>query len=471
MKKSIIILTAIMSIVLGVASGFGYYYYKNVLATDTIYEQIKIDGYDVSNNTKEQALDYIKEKKKEEIDKSSMNLIYGEKVYKVNLEDLGFNYNYSEAINTAFQYGRQGNVFERMKEIKKIKSNTKNVDLESKYDNDKIKDIVENIAREINTEPVDATFNFNGGNIKVTNDILGKRLINDELAKKIIDNINHQDDIDIPIEEINPKLSKEVLSRINGVIGEYSTSFKGSSSDRIENIRLSSKSLNGKLLLPGEELSYNDTTGPRESKYGYKEANVIIGGELTPGVGGGVCQTSTTMYNALLLSDMTILERHPHSLPPSYVNYGQDAAVAYGYLDLKFRNDFDFPIYINSKVINDRVYIYIYGDKNSKNYTVSIKPELVETIKPTTEEIYDGNLAPGTKIDVQKGRTGYKVNTYKTIIKDGKVINKNQITSDYYKQKKYIYKSGPKIETKKEPIKQQTEEHIEINEEDNGDDN
>lgn len=470
MKKSMIALIAILAIIVAIGSGTGFYYYKNTLSTDTIYEKVKIDEYDVSNKTKEEALEYIKQKKKEEIDESSMNLVYGEKVYKIGLEDLGFDYNYKDAINTAFQYGRQGNVFERIKDIKEIKNNTRIVELESNYDDDKIKDIVKNIAREINIEPLDATFNFNGGNIKVTDDIVGKRLIEDKLIASIEENIYDQKDINIPIEDISPQVSKELLSRINGVIGEYSTSFSSSSSDRKENIRLSANSLNGKLLLPGEELSYNNTTGPRESKYGYKEANVIIGGELTPGVGGGVCQTSTTIYNALLLADITILERHPHSLPPSYVKYGQDAAVAYGYLDLKFRNDFDFPIYISSKVIDSRVYIHIYGDKNSKNYTVNISPELVETIPAPREEIYDGTLAPGTKIDVQKGRTGYKVNTYKTIIKDGKVINKNKITSDYYKQKKYIYKLGPKAEVKEEPIKQQNEEQVEPTETDNDED-
>lgn len=444
MKKSIIILVIISAIIMAVAAGVGVYYYKSILDINTIYGGIKIDGYDVSNKTKEQALEYITEIKIPEIDGNSMNLVYGQKVYKVNLTDLGFSYHYNEAIETAFNYGREGGFIKRLKDIKNIKNETKDIKLESYYDKDKIENIVEDISREINTDPIDATFNFNGGNIRTTDDVIGKKVLIDNLNGKIVGNIYDCNDIDIPIEEIYPNITKGLLTRINGVIGEYSTSFKGSSIDRIENIKVSSKSINGKLLLPGEELSYNNTTGPRESKYGYKEANVIIGGELTPGIGGGVCQTSTTMYNALLLSDLTILERHPHSLPPSYVNYGQDAAVAYGYLDLKFRNDFDFPVYIDSKVIKDRVYIYIYGDLKSKNYTVKINPELVETINPKTEEIYDGSLEPNAKVDIQKGRTGYKVKTYKSIIKNGKVINKNQITQDYYKQKDYIYKAGPK---------------------------
>ena len=123
--------------------------------------------------------------------------------------------------------------------------------------------------------------------------------------------------------------------------------------------------------------------------------------------------------------------------------YGQDAAVSYGYLDLKFRNDFDFPIYTYAKVVSDRVYVYIYGDTKAKNYIVKINPEIVETIEPKTEEVYDEKLTPGTRLDMQKGRKGYKVNTYKTIIKNGKVISKTKITSDHYRKKDYIYKVGP----------------------------
>ena len=196
------------------------------------------------------------------------------------------------------------------------------------------------------------------------------------------------------------------------------------------------------MILPGEEFSYNKATGPRTAESGYREANVIIGGELTPDIGGGVCQTSTTLYNALLLADLTILERHNHSIPVGYVPIGQDAAVAYGYLDLKFKNPFDFPIFLHTKLTGDRLYVYIYGDKNVKDYTVKITSQIVETIQPKTEIIFDSSMEPGENILIQKGRTGYKVVTYKSIIKDGKVVSKEQITRDHYRKKDYIYKAG-----------------------------
>lgn len=445
MKKSMIVIISIVAIVLSAALGSGVYIYKNILNVDTIYKGVTIDGYNVNNKTMEQALKYIKEKKDVDLKDRSMNLVYEKKVYKIDLEQIGFLYDYDKAVKTAFKLGRQGHFINRLKDIRKIKNGIE-IPLESSYQYEKIEKIVNNISQEINRDSVDAILNFNKGKITIDDEVIGKKLKKDTLASKIEENIFLLKDIDISVENIQPILTKDFLSKINGVIGEFATSFKGSSKGRIENIRLSANAISNKLILPGEELSYNNLTGPRSSQSGYQEANVIIGGELTPGLGGGVCQTSTTMYNALLLSDITILERHPHSIPANYVPYGQDAAVAYGYLDLKFRNDFDFPIYTYAKVVGDSVYIYIYGDTRSKDYTVKIKPEIVDKIFANTEEIFDSTLLPGTKIDIQKGRTGYKVNTYKTIIKDGKIISNKQITTDHYRKKDYIYKIGPKVE-------------------------
>ena len=151
------------------------------------------------------------------------------------------------------------------------------------------------------------------------------------------------------------------------------------------------------------------------------------------------------IYNALLLADVTIVERSPHSIPVKYVNFGQDAAVAYGFLDLKFKNSFDFPLFIHSRIVGDRVHIYVYGDKNAKDYSIRIEPKLVETIAPEEETVEDTSLTPGTKELVQQGRTGYKVHTYKHTVKNGKVVDTQLITKDFYKPRNFIYRVGPNV--------------------------
>ena len=206
--------------------------------------------------------------------------------------------------------------------------NKKMLYLEPEYDRELVLELVDKIEKEINQDSTDATFDFNNGNFIVTQEKTGYKLDKSELINLLVDNIYELEDINLPIEVTEPKITKELLSRINGVIGEFSTSFKGSSYGRVQNIKVSANRLSNLLILPGDEISYNETVGPINSDTGFMEAPVILNGELTPGMGGGVCQTSTTLYNALLLSDLTIVERHPHSIAASYVPRGTDGAVA-----------------------------------------------------------------------------------------------------------------------------------------------
>lgn len=428
-------------IVISIAIGsFGIF---SVLNRSTIYDGIKIENFDVSNMSKEEASKMLKTNLEKDLKQKSMTLNYGDKVYKLNLRELGFYYEIDDAIDEAYSVGREGNIFHRLKTVVRTKKYGEEIKVQISSDPSKINSLVNEIAQEINLESKDAVLNFNGGKISVIDEVVGKKVDTEVLKNRIEDNICKLEEIQIPVDDIIPQKTKALLGRINGKISEFSTSFKGSSADRIENIKVAAKAINGKIVMPEEAVSFNDLTGPRIKSNGYKEANVIIGGDFTPGVGGGVCQVSTTVYNSLLLADLEILERHPHSIPAKYVSYGQDAAVSYGHLDLKFKNKFEFPIYLNTQVIGDRLYVFVYGDRSSKNYEIRIKPELVEKVDPKVETIFDSTLKPGEKVAVQQGRTGYKIKTYKITMMNGKEIKRELITSDYYKPRNYIYRVGP----------------------------
>lgn len=431
----LIILTLCLIILLGIYSLF------RIINSNLIYEGIKVDEFNVSNMTKEAAVKLLKDKK-ENIKKRSIKLMYNDMEYNFSIEDLEFKFLYQEAVNEAYRIGREGNIFKRLLDIIKIRYKGVKIDLKFVYNKDIIQQIVEKVSSEINVEAKDAEFHFNNGNIYIIDEVVGKSVNKDELIKTIEENLLTANTIKIPVESTIPKISKSLLSRINGIIGEYSTSFLGSSPNRIENIRLSAESINGTILLPGQIMSFNEVTGPIREEFGYKDATVIVGGQYTSGVGGGVCQTSTTLYNALILAGVTILERSPHSIPPRYVDLGRDAAVAENLLDLKFRNDFDYPIYIATETKNNRIFVYIYGDISHRDYTVKIESEVIETIKPGEEHIVDEKLKAGEKVLVQEGRNGYKVRTYRYIIKDGIIVDKEIISTDYYKEKNYIYKIG-----------------------------
>ena len=442
MRKRLLFILIPMIIIGAIFFG-GYYIYDHTINIDKIYSGVMIEDLDLGLLTKEEALIRLKEIKGSEIINKKMRLSDGNTEYEVSLMELGFSYEYNKAIDDAYEFGRDGNIISRYREIKEIGKSGRIVELESKYDRSKIETIARHISKDLSIESKDAIFNFNGGNITITEEIIGKKVDTSKLVEFIEKNIYVLEDIIIPIDIEEPKYTKAYFGKINGIIGDYSTSYQGSGVGRTQNIKLSAGSINGILLHPGEVLSYNETTGPRQKKFGYEEAPVIVNGELTPGIGGGVCQTSTTLYNAALYADLTILERAPHSIPPSYIAKGRDAAVATGYLDLRFKNDHDFPIYISSYTEGNKVFFNIYGDKNSKDYQIKIDTVLTETIPYKVQENLDESLESSARKLVQEGRSGYKVKTFRSIIKDGKEIEKIQISSDYYREKDYIYLVGP----------------------------
>jgi vancomycin resistance protein YoaR len=285
MKKKKVFIIFLIIILIAIIVGFGVYGYYTVLNTELFYEGIIVDGMDIGLMTKEEALNIIKEKNEKRLDGKNMKIYWEDKEYNINLRELGYYYDYNKAIDEAYSIGREGNIINRVKEIISVKRDGVVIPLETHYDRDKINIIVENIAEEINIDMVDAQFNFNSGNIKVSDDVIGKKVKEEELIELINKNIENLNPIEIPIEKIMPNRTREQLSRINGIIGEFSSSFKGSSKGRIENIRLSSKALSKGVIMPGDTVSFNELTGPRSKSAGYQEANVIIKGEFVSDTG------------------------------------------------------------------------------------------------------------------------------------------------------------------------------------------
>ena len=458
MKKWLLAIGGLLIIV----SAIVFFNIKSTVDIDTIYGGISIEDIDVSSKSKEEALNTVKDIKQEEIRQKSMKIKGQEKEYSLALEDIAFDYEYQEAVDSAYEIGREGNLFERYQKIKDLEKNKENIELKAFYDNKKIEEKSASIAKEINKEVAYAEFDFNGDNIEITDESPGYNVNEKELTSKIENNIFKLDDVLIPIETISPKYTKEYYSRINGVIGKSSTSFKTSGPGRVNNIKLSTKAFNGKIIHPGQSLSYNSTIGPTTTKAAYQNAPVIVAGDLTPGVGGGVCQTSTTLYNALLRADVKVTERAHHSIPSSYMDKGLDAVVAGNYLDLKFRNDFDYPIYISSWVENKTVHFQIYGDKKNMDYTIQMEPKITTVIPLKVKEILKNDLKPGTRELAQQGRNGYKVTTYKHKIKNGKVVETLKVSSDYYKERDTIYHIGPKVVAPTPPVEVPVEEALAV---------
>lgn len=211
----------------------------------------------------------------------------------------------------------------------------------------------------------------------------------------------------VPFYDLNPS---ELVIR-----GEFYTTYSNSTEERKHNISLCVKSLDKTLIPPGEEFSFNNVVGERTAKRGYKESKIIFNGEFSDGIGGGVCQVSSTLYNALLLSDVNITECHPHSLQVSYVAPSFDAMVNYHYADLRFVNNTDNPIYILANADGNKIKISVYGEKNNKKI---IRKSIILEEFPIEEEIKIDELGEypelnnNEKMIISYGRAGIKSQGY-----------------------------------------------------------
>src|SRR5439155_24386156 len=164
-----------------------------------------------------------------------------------------------------------------------------------------------------------------------------------------------------PLRQVAPTVNTTHRGGINTRLATYSTALGGSSSNRRHNIRVACQAIDGTVLLPGDVFSYNNVVGPRSERAGFRTAPVIIRGELVPGTGGGICQVSSTLYNAALLADLKIVRRSHHQFPVHYVPPGRDATVAYGSLDLRFANSLSEPIALDVKSSGSRVIVHVFG--------------------------------------------------------------------------------------------------------------
>ena len=184
--------------------------------------------------------------------------------------------------------------------------------------------------------------------------------------------------------------------------------------------------------MPGQEFSYNNVLGERTTERGYKIAKVYQEGQVIDGLGGGICQVSSTLYNAVIKADLEILERKNHSLPVSYVKLGTDATVVYGVIDFRFRNNQQYPVRIESKVSGSTLTVEVCGIETNPNRSVDIETEFVSTIDYTEKTIEDASLPMGTSTIIQTGKKGYKVKSYRVTKENGIEIERKFISTDTY---------------------------------------
>lgn len=351
-----------------------------------IYSNITIQNIDVGKLTEKQAINKIKST----YPLKDFNITYNNEKWTIKSENIDLNYHIEEMVKEAFNYTRSSSILENIK--RKGKLNLKkiyNIKLRATYDEIKLSKELEAICNSINVDAVDATFRVElSGELKRTESKEGKQVDVSRLKEHIYDMINKKkiENINLPVITLYPYVSTKQVKSINSVLGEFSTSFNNSTS-RGSNIHVAGEQTSDILLMPGDTFSYNKRTGARNWVNGYKSAPIIVEGKVTNGEGGGVCQVSTTIYNAALISGLTIDEVHNHSLPSRYVPRGRDATVSYGYTDLKFSNPYTHPVYIKNIVGDGAITSKIYGC-NFDRERIVIKMEEEYTKNKITVKTY-----------------------------------------------------------------------------------
>ena len=279
--------------------------------------------------------------------------------------------------------------------------------------------------------------------------------------------------VDIVMNKTNPKYKTEDLSNIKDELGSFSTKFTnkgGKDTNRITNMKVAASRINGTILYPGEVFSTNKKFGATTKANGYKPAPIILNGKFVDEYGGGVCQISSTLYNAVLYSELDIVERQNHSLKVGYLDYGYDATLAGDYIDLKFKNTTNYPIYIDARFTENEFICTIYGyDERPKNREIKLENALIEVIEPSPKIIKETDELPeGEEKTVVKPLKGYKYKLYKLIYEDGKLKEKVLVNNSYYKPRAEEVLVGTKkvadvVKQNEKPL-QETTKAIETNE-------
>lgn len=268
-----------------------------------------------------------------------------------------------------------------------------------------------------------------------------------EEAKRLL--VEEKETYTIPLKITKPKVAVKDLGDklFKQTLAKYTTIYDAGNTNRSHNIALAAKTINGTILLPGETFSYNGILGNTNKEKGYKVGTAYVGGKVVESYGGGICQVSSTLYNAVLYANLGIVERHNHSYIVNYVPAGRDATVAYGGKDFKFKNTRSYPIKIVASAKNGIVSITIKGIKEEKEYEVVLTSTVLSSTPCKVVYKENSSLAEGTEKVIQKGYTGKKSIAYKILKYNGKTISKTVLSKDTYKPMDRIIQVGTKKPT------------------------
>lgn len=408
---------------------------ENRILTGVYVEEMSLEG-----KTKSEAKSLV-ETYVESLSEKMITLIaVGGNEVQVKVSDLGLYWSNQEIIDEAVNIGQTGNVVQRYKTAKDLQYQNKVYRLEFGIDQELVKTIIREQCAAYNMEAADATLTRENDRFVIipgqTGEIVDEAASVKAIQEYLNSSWNREDDsIELTVTVKEARGSEEELEKVKDVLGTFTTSFKTSGSSRSANVRNGAELINGTTLYPGDEFSTYEAVSPFSQANGYYMAGSYLNGQVVDSLGGGICQVSTTLYNAVLLSELEVTERHNHSMIVTYVDPSADAAIAESSgKDFKFVNNTEAPIYIEGTTTDDKqISFTIYGvETRQSNRQVSYESEVISKTYPDSEVIYTDASLPVGSISVQSAHIGYRANLWKVVTENGVEVSREQINSSSY---------------------------------------
>lgn len=357
----------------------------------------------------------------------------------VTAGELGLSWDNPELIDEALAVGIQGNVIERYKLLKDLEQDNLILPVKLTFSLQAISDILLEKCTPFDQEAEDATLVRENGAFQVIGGQIGYALDVETSVDKVKEVLMPEWDcqphtIQLDVEVVEPKGKAEDLAQVKDLLGSYTTDYGTDNNGRGANVIRGCELINGTLLYPGEEYSASEGMAPYTVDNGYYMAGTYVGGRVVDGLGGGVCQVSTTLYNAILLAELEVTDRYNHSMMVTYVEPSADAAIADSSgKDLKFVNNQDYPIYIEGIAGNGKITFHIYGkETRPSNRQVRYESKVLQVINPTNVIVASDSLPLGY-ISTGSAFIGYKAQLWKVVLVDGVEVERTQVNSSSYK--------------------------------------
>lgn len=460
MKKKNILKVMVFGLLAGTISvSLGHFAVAKAGKEQKIYAGVYLDGAYVGGLTKDEAMEKYAEYT-EGIEDLELTFKTAAGSYSTTLEEIDFSFSVEGAVEQALNYGRQGNILTRYKEIKGLEEENVVLIPEKSFDKDKLTDKLTNETTDIVQEPENASIKRQDGKFTVYEGKVGQQIVVDKTVKAVEELFKKEWEqknitLDAVVNEKQPEYTAEDFYAVDSVLGQFETEYNAGNGSRSQNLVTGAGKISGTVLMPGEQFSMYNTVAPFTEENGYANAGQYVNNELVDGLGGGICQVSTTLYNAVLFAELEVDERYPHSLSVGYVKLSRDAAIAGDYMDFKFTNNTEYPIYIDGYAGGGKISFAVYGhETRPDNRTIDFETKVISTKKPgKPEKVEDDTLEKGEEKIEQEAHTGYYTELWKNIYIDGVLEDSVRVNQSQYQAKKAKILIGTKEPEKKDKDK------------------